>query len=225
MSAAPLTLHRYVLVPSFLSPTRSPHPPPAVAPLSLPGPWFPAPNPSSQSCCGPTREPLEALGDPPVAAAPAPEAPSPMQTAGQSSRWEGFFFSCVSHFSWLLGTRSTSKVGSGFFLFRSLLDRWMDAFLAATLPAFVKNSIVRSCALLLSPPALPTFHPLLTSSHLLVLWTSPLSLPCSSFTITLTLHRRQVFTTFLSLFPHRLSFAKAEPYRCQRQSCMQGGAT
>ncbi|PTB47148.1 hypothetical protein M441DRAFT_232267 [Trichoderma asperellum CBS 433.97] len=208
MSAAPLTLHRYVLVPSFLSPTQSPHPPPAVAPLSLPGPWFPAPNPSSSGCCGPTREPLEALGDPPVAAAPAPEAPS-MQTAGQSSRWEGFFFlaSVTSHGSWAPGVQV--KWAVDFFLFRSLLDRWMDAFLAATLPAFVKNSIVRSCALLLSPPALPTFHPLLISSHLLVLWTSPLSLPCSSFTLTITLHRREVLIIFLSLFPHRLSFAES----------------
>lgn len=78
-----------------------------------------------------------------------------MQVAGQSSL-EGFFLSlCVSRFLWLLGTRSTSKVGSGFFFFllRSLLDRWMDAFLAATLPAFVQNSMVRSCALLLSPPS------------------------------------------------------------------------
>lgn len=181
MSAAPLTLHRYVLVPSFLSPTQSPHPPPAVAPLSLPGPWFPAPNPSSSGCCGPTREPLEALGDPPVAAAPAPEAPS-MQTAGQSSRWEGFFFlaSVTSHGSWAPGVQVKWAVD---FFFISIPPRSMDGCVSGGDSPGFRQKLDRS---LLCPSALPTcIANLSPSSHLV---SSTCTLDLASLPALLFLH-------------------------------------
>ncbi|KAL6911155.1 hypothetical protein GGI43DRAFT_38704 [Trichoderma evansii] len=163
MSAAPLTLHRYVLVPSFLSPTPSPHPPPAVAPLSLPGPWFPAPNPSSAGCCGPTREPLEALGDPPVAAAPAPEAPSPHAGCRAKLALGRFFFfaSVIFYGSWASEVQVKWEVD----FFISIPPRSMDGCVSGCDSPGFRQKLDRS---LLCPSSLPTcIANLSSSSHLI----------------------------------------------------------
>lgn len=132
MPAAPLTPHRYLSAPSRRSPTRSPHPPPAHRGPSVPASTL-VPCPKSQQLW-PSTEPLEPLGDPPVAAAPAPEASSRPHADCRAKlaleRVFFFFFFASVTFLWLLGTRSTYvqvkwEVGFYFYFDPSSIDGWM----------------------------------------------------------------------------------------------------
>lgn len=154
-----------------------------------------------------------------------------MQVAGQSSRWEGFFFLCVSHFygSWAPEVH-TSKVGSGFFIFFlfSIPPRSMYGCVSGCdSPGFCQK-VDRS---LLCPSSLPTCIANLSSSsylfYTLYLITlshpHPLSEKCRTY--LLLPHNPLILVSKAGIVLSPVSrLHKAERYRCQRQSCIQVGA-